>query len=171
MSLFRSADSKRVQSDEESLWKDKQDRESYRSASKSPDKDEEKALAEEDAEQDREDAAKLTQIRDDHAKNSYTNFVSVEEEVDLLLRETKVFLDSYAAHSIESWGAATASVVSMEARAKAVQKALGVGSDGKAAPISVLSWLRYGTNRNKLEKKLESARRRSAAIEGELDRY
>jgi hypothetical protein len=181
MTLFRSVDRKRVQNDEKYLRKDKKDRTTSRMAQKEggtrskeesgeEEYDEEKALAEKDAETDRDTAVKLTQIRNDHAKKAYTNFVSVEEEVELLLKETKVFLDSYAAHRIESWGAATASVVSMEARAKAVQKALGVGSDGKAAPVSALDWLWYGTNRNKLEKRLEHARRRSAVIEDELDR-
>ena len=184
MTLFRSADPKRVQQDEESFETDIQDRTSWREAfvsskrerrsgiedevkdnGKDNDKEDdfEKALSNEDAEQEREDAAKLAQLRDDHVKKTYANFVSVEEEVDLLLKDTKVFLDSYAAHSVQS------SVVAMEARAKAVQKALGVGSDGKAAPMSVLDWLWYGTNRNKLEKMLEYARRRYAAIEGELD--
>jgi hypothetical protein len=159
LTLFRSVDRKRVQNDEGSLLKAKQDR----TSSHGEENDIENTLAAEvkDAEFE-EDAAKLMQIRNDYAKKAYTNFVSVEEEVDLLLKEAKVFLASYAAHSIES------SVV-MEARAKAVQKALGVGSDGKAAPMSALDWLWYGTNRNKLEKRLERARRRSAVIEDELD--
>jgi hypothetical protein len=181
MSLFGSSDRKRLQKEmelkrtkkgnREALWKaltEEHNRRTYAYGSSTSigndDGDED-----EDDDIEREAVARQAQIRNDYARSAYASVVSIEEEVDLLLSEAKFFLDFFAAHSSESWGASTASAVSMRARANAVQRALGVGSDGHAAPMSALDWLRYGTNRNKLEKLLERARKNAVKIEESLE--
>ena len=75
----------------------------------------------------------------------YHFHLSPEEEVDIILRETKVFFEEYASVS-----ALKKNTLKQETHMQVVQNILRVHKNGKASRLSIFEWFYYGTNRKKL---------------------
>jgi hypothetical protein len=115
-------------------------------------------------------ARKLKKAMDDNnyiARRAFDSFTPAEVEVDHMMTDVQSFLDVYASLSEIPWQTSKISAM-RQARANAIRKYAGIQPDGRPVPLSTLEWLWYGSAKNKLIAKINSARAGAKGIEANL---
>eukprot|EP01041_Mallomonas_annulata_P002535 gene2535-4943_t len=94
---------------------------------------------------------------------SYTDYLSIDEEVDKIIEDIKYSFRNELEHAPLPWQSDYISDKRI-ARIRAVMEGLGLYIDGTPRPLSWFDWIRYTSPRKKLYRKIQNARKRAENI-------
>jgi hypothetical protein len=102
-------------------------------------------------------------------KLAYNEFLSVDDEVNVILRRVREFLTNYLHEGYMHWQGNSHAGSVQQSKLKAILTRLGINPDGTPVPLSFMQYWTYGTPRNRLSAKLDAARTKAQDIADRIE--
>jgi hypothetical protein len=113
-------------------------------------------------------SGKFVNNHDRNIEYSYTDLMSVKEEVDKIISNARRIIEDKYRTAVLPWDSRFAQDNNI-IRNNIISEILGFNMDGSLAPLSWYAWFRFGTRRRLLEFKIVTARQNEKRIVEQID--